>query len=1137
MDVTYATSAAHRVLGKTASVVVRDGAGAIVAETHDFYDGADYTGLPLGQAERGLLTRRLKLAWTQADFAAHYDASMDGAVALGFVAGDDGDGVASQFVAEARHAYDARGLQIGDMDPLGAISRFTFDAEGLFKTLLSGPLGDTAFAYDRGVGQPARISYPGGDVVTFRYDAQGRVRSSLTPLDDPAHPPRQYAYDDTVVPGVRTITMLQTKAGDVSSRVLTYFDGRGNEVQHRVQTDPATFVVTGRRAFNPWGDLKAEFEPTFSPDTAFGWPAGAAPSRTLRYDARGRVVRTVNYTGGVSTARYQPFAVELADADDNDASAENAARGQANTPRREEFDVLRRRTAIVELLGGGDAMTTRFVNDTQGRTIEVDDALGALCTYRTDLLGNRYQVDHRAAGRRKLWFDARGKVVRSLDAAGNDLRVALDVLGRLQRLTSGGAVLEEYTYDDAGADALGRISKVVYQGGSQQYRYDVCGRLTRADFAYDASAATHRIDYEYDYLGREIARVHADGTRIAKTLTFNGWTSAISNVITAVTYDPRGLATKIAYANGVTSELGYLDGPGRVASQKTVNAQGQVYEDVTYGFDLMGMLLSSSDAAPGGRGQAAYAYDPLYQLASVTTGGPGAPVVRGYGYFNYLNLARTDETNAVFAFDDAAHPDRIAGMTVGGGARSDLAYDANGNLLGLADKSFAFDQKNELVRVTRADGTVARYAYDPKGQRVSKTVTDKLGAATTTLFAGSEVEIRGGHTFHFVYLGERRVAILSDGEPRFVHTDYAGNTVFFSSPQGVKLASIVYRPFGNVDRSNGAVDDRTFGLHPFDLESGLYYMRRRYYSPDLGRFITPDPFALHQVQKVAGNPKALHPYAYAGSDPLNNVDYDGLSFWSVVGAIVGVIVALAVAVAVVVATVMTGGLAGIAIGALLAIGIVSVSYVVAKDNAGTGLGEFFRGFMIGFNAGLNAVIATALFGPVIGIALGVINFLAAFDSIAGSKIYQGILGWASWVMPMSWLATAIGLVFFVVNVIVAGVTLNKWDAAKIDKIGVHWETGTIVMTGGLIHAFGSGIAFDVGNFAYLNRGHSDAELHETGHALGVAAFGSIFHFVGAIEQATSSDFSSYSEHLAESHDPHPDNPASGTWWHMWGSPA
>ena len=343
------------------------------------------------------------------------------------------------------------------------------------------------------------------------------MRSSLTPLDDPAHPPRRYAYDDAVVPGVRTITMLQTKAGDVSSRVLTYFDGRGNEVQHRVQVDAATYVVTGRRAFNPWGDLAAEFEPTFSPDTAFGWPAGAAPSRALRYDARGRVVRTVNYNGGVSTARYLPFAVELADANDNDASAENAARGQADTPRREEFDVLRRRTAIVELLGGGDAMTTRFVNDAQGRTIEVNDALGALCTYRTDLLGNRYQVDHRAAGRRKLWFDARGKVVRSLDADGNDLRVAMDVLGRLQRLTSGGAVLEEYTYDDAGADALGRISKVVYQGGSQQYHYDVCGRLTRSDFAYDASAATHRIDYEYDSLGREIARLHADGTRIAKT--------------------------------------------------------------------------------------------------------------------------------------------------------------------------------------------------------------------------------------------------------------------------------------------------------------------------------------------------------------------------------------------------------------------------------------------------------------------------------------------------------------------------------------------------------------------------------------------------------------------------------------------
>lgn len=1130
-ELTYATSAAHRVFGKPASVVVRDAGGAIVSETRTFYDGADFVGLPLGTCDRGLVTRRLRLAWSQGDFAAHYDNSMGGAAALGFVAGDDAAGAAAQFVAHERFAYDARGLKTGEMDPLGATSAIAYDADGLFRVQLHSALGDTAFVYDRGAGQPSRVTYPGGEVARFRYDAQGRVLVSLTPVDDPAHPPRRYRFDETVVPNVRITTLLQAADGSVASEVRTYFDGRGNEVEHRAQVDATRFVVSGRRAFNPWGDLKAEHEPVFAADAAFSQGPPAGPVRTMTYDARGRVVRTVNYNGGVSTARFRPFAVELSDANDNDASPANAARGQAQTPRRELLDVFRQRTAIVDVLSPAETKTTTFAIDAYGTVVEIRDALGTLCRYACDKLGNRYRVEHRDAGTRKLWYDARQRVVRSLDAAGNDLRVTMDVVGRLQRVSSAATVLEEYTYENAGAGATGRLAKVVYGGGSQTLAYDGAGRQSRIEYRFDGTPAVHSIAYEYDVLGRQTGALHSDGTHIAQTLTFNGWVRGVGGVLDRIDYDPRGVPAVLAYANGVTTTLTYGDGPARVATRKTTGPHGELYEDVTNTFDLMGMLVTGSDAAPAGRGTASYAYDPLYQLASYAFGDPHAPTVRTYTYANHQNLTRMDESGAAFAYDDAAHPDRMTGITVGAGPRSDLAYDANGNLLGLPGRRFAYDEKNQLARVTRDDGTVATYAYDPRGLRVAKSVTTG-GVTTTTFFVGTGVEIRNGKTTHLVTLERRRVAILTDGPARFVHTDETGNTLFFSSATGAKIASIVYRPFGNVERTDGAVDQRTYGLHPFDDESGLYAMRRRWYAPEIARFTTPDPYALYQPHKVLQNPKALHPYAYAGGDPLDNVDYDGLSFWSVVGAIVGVIVAVALAVAVVALSVVTCGAFAVALGIVLAIGIVSVSYVVAKNNAGTGVGEFFRGFMIGFNAGLNAIIATAIFGPVIGITLGVINFLAAFDSIAGNKVYQGILGWASWIMPMSWLATAVGLIFFAINLIAAAVTGNS-GAAKIDRIGIHWETGTLVMEGGLIHAFGSGIAFNLGNVAFLNSGHSDAELHETGHALGVAAFGSIFHFVGAIEQAAdTTNHTSYSEHLAESHDPAKlSDPETQ---HMWG---
>ena len=104
------------------------------------------------------------------------------------------------------------------------------------------------------------------------------------------------------------------------------------------------------------------------------------------------------------------------------------------------------------------------------------------------------------------------------------------------------------------------------------------------------------------------------------------------------------------------------------------------------------------------------------------------------------------------------------------------------------------------------------------------------------------------------------MAIVFGGVTRFVHNDYAGNSNFFTDAAGTKIAAIAYRPFGNVASTTGAVDFRMFGAHPFDTESGLFYMKRRYYSAELGRFLTPDPLAIYQPEKFLNNPKALHLY-------------------------------------------------------------------------------------------------------------------------------------------------------------------------------------------------------------------------------------------------------------------------------------
>jgi len=67
-----------------------------------------------------------------------------------------------------------------------------------------------------------------------------------------------------------------------------------------------------------------------------------------------------------------------------------------------------------------------------------------------------------------------------------------------------------------------------------------------------------------------------------------------------------------------------------------------------------------------------------------------------------------------------------------------------------------------------------------------------------------------------------------------------------------------------------AIEELTLEIAPGDRETGLYYAKARYYDPELGIFLTQDPFE-GQIQ----TPPSLHRYLYAYQNPTVYLDPTG----------------------------------------------------------------------------------------------------------------------------------------------------------------------------------------------------------------------------------------------------------------------
>ena len=92
---------------------------------------------------------------------------------------------------------------------------------------------------------------------------------------------------------------------------------------------------------------------------------------------------------------------------------------------------------------------------------------------------------------------------------------------------------------------------------------------------------------------------------------------------------------------------------------------------------------------------------------------------------------------------------------------------------------------------------------------------------------------------------------------------------------------VVLGESGNVITSEthiGNLNPFRYRGYYYDTETGLYFLKTRYYDPEVGRFITMDDVSYLDPENING----LNLYAYCGNNPVMNVDPSGQLFFTAI---------------------------------------------------------------------------------------------------------------------------------------------------------------------------------------------------------------------------------------------------------------
>jgi RHS repeat-associated protein len=747
--------------------------------------------------------------------------------------------------------------------------------------------------YDKGGRQRATID-SNGRVTHYKYDDAGRLTETVYPNEtanqvqqllnaiSPGQTPQSVDWTNIVYPdstpaylanNSRTKTEYY-KTGEVKAEI----DVSGNRTEY--EYDAAGRVSLTRFDTNNYITYTYDAVGNRKTETVF---AGGT-STTTTYDSKGQVTATTDQNGKTTQFEYD-----------------------ANGQLKAVVDALQKRT--------------EYTYDSAGNLTSVKDALGQVTTYEYDEKGRRKAIIRPDNKRSTVAYNDAEKTVTITDFNNKTVKYTYNdqnqVVSKQYQNESGATVSVTYTSN-------GLEETITDSRGATVYKYDNLGQLiSRKDPTGPYLASGNSIEYTYE--GGQVSEVKTPTRTIGYTYDYEGRLRTVSTPdLGTVTYDYDSLGNlwKTSYPNNLVETRTY-DGLGRLDVVKTAKIDPvtqqelQVISSYDYAVDHVG---NRQEVVENNGRKVEYKYDDLNRLweEKVTNDPSGNNRVVSYTYDAVGNrLTKTDSVSGVttYTYNGLNQLDFLTAN----GVLTDYSYDSNGNLISEVTGSnstvyrWANDGENRLMGVTVNEGGVTRnvgYQYNAQGIRVGKVVD---GVETRYLIdelqpyaqVVEEYDAAGNPKGSYVY-GYDLVGKLQSSQASFYHADGLGSTRLLTNGLGGVTDSYAYDAYGNLIASTGASNNAyLFGGEQRDSETGLDYLRARYYDPLVGRFVSADAY-----EGSLNDPMSLHDYQYAHANPVVNTDPSGYMTLAEVGAtigLVGILAGLGLTTVGAIATLATGG--------------------------------------------------------------------------------------------------------------------------------------------------------------------------------------------------------------------------------------